>query len=257
MPSTNYAYVNGHFTPAAEARVGIADRGFLHGYGVFETMRVYGGRIFRAAAHMERLFAGLRALGIESPFTAEELRAICRALIHYNAISNGVARVYLTPDSTVATVRPRVFEPRRLTAIVSTVRVDPQLSRYKTANRLPYIMAQQQAQQAGVEEAVLLNPAGRVVELANSNLFIVKDGAVFTPPLADGPLPGVTRQAILELAPVTERSFEPEFLETADEVFATNSLIEVTPVTSWSRSFSVTERLATAYRQLVREELSR
>ena len=261
MPSSNYAYVNGRFVREAEATVSIFDRGFLYGDGVFETMRVYGGRIFRAPEHMERLFAGLRALGIESVFSPEELRAVCRALAEMNGVRDGVARVYRTRDSTIVTARASSLEPRHLTAIVSTLRVDSHLSRYKTANRLPYILAQEQAAVEGAQEAVLLNSAGRVTEFATSNLFVVKDGRLFTPPLEDGPLPGITRHAVLALAaelrvPFSETGFGPEFLETADEVFATNSLIEIAPVTNWGQTQQLTRQLQKAYRALVREELS-
>src|ERR1043166_8432733 len=78
MQSTNYAYVNGRFVPENEATVSIFDRGFLYGDGVFETMRVYGGRVFRAAEHLARMFEGLSALGIEMVLSPEELRAACR-----------------------------------------------------------------------------------------------------------------------------------------------------------------------------------
>jgi branched-chain amino acid aminotransferase len=261
MPSSHYAYVNGRFVPEAQASVSIFDRGFLYGDGVFETMRVYGGRIFRAVEHMERLFAGLRALNIESALSPEELRAVYRVLAEMNGVREGVARMYQTRDSTVVTVRALTPVPQTLTAIVSAMRVDSQLSQYKTANRLPYILAQQQAANQGADEAVLLNAAGRVVEFAASNLFVVKDGRLFTPPLSDGPLPGITRHAVLTLATeqgirVQEKSFGPEFLDTADEVFATNSLIEIASVVTWSRRNDITTRLQHAYRKMVREELS-
>jgi branched-chain amino acid aminotransferase len=260
VASNNYAYVNGRFMPEDRAAVSIFDRGFLYGDGVFETMRVYGGRVFRALEHFDRLFEGLQALGIESPFSPEELRAVCRALIRYNNVADGVARVYLTPDSIVATVKAREFAPRELRAIVSSVLADPQLSRFKTANRLPYILAQHEAERAGVDDAVLLNAGGNVVEFTTSNLFVVKNGALLTPPLKDGPLPGVTRHAVLTLAAgqgirVQEKSFSPEFLDTADEVFATNSLIEIAPVVTWSRQHHVTTCLQAAYQKLVRAEL--
>jgi branched-subunit amino acid aminotransferase/4-amino-4-deoxychorismate lyase len=255
MPSKLYAYVNGKFVPETEARVGIFDRGFLYGHGCFETMRVYEGRIFRAAGHLKRLTDGLNRLGIEMILTAEELHAACRALIRYNAISSGVARIYQTPDSIVVTVQSRQFEPRQLRAMVSSVRVDTQLSGIKSANRLPYIFADREAHSEGVDDAVLLNAAGNVVEFTTSNLFVVKDGEVFTPPLSDGPLPGITRAAICELTRVTEKSFTPEFLEMADEVCATNSLLEIAPVTTWSHRRDVTARLQSAYRELVRGEL--
>jgi branched-chain amino acid aminotransferase len=171
-----------------------------------------------------------------------------------------MVRVYRTRDSVVVTVRPHELATRNLTALVSTVRIDSHLSQHKTANRLPYILAQQEAKNEGADEAVMLNPAGRVVEFAASNLFIVKDGQLYTPPLADGPLPGITRHVVLALAeetgiPVNETGFGPEFLETADEVFATNSLIEIAPVTNWGQSHDVTRQLQESYRALVAEEL--
>jgi branched-chain amino acid aminotransferase len=259
MPSVNYAYVNGRVVPEREAAVSIFDRGFLYGDGVFETMRVYGGRLFRPLEHFERMFAGLLALGIESLFTPEELRAICRALGRYNQVADGVARVYITRDSLVVTVQAREFATREIRAIVSGIRIDPQLSRFKTANRLPYILAQREAERAGVEEAVLLNTAGQVVEFTVSNLFVVKDGVLFTPPLTDGPLPGVSRQAVVMLAAelgiaVEEWSFTPEFLENADEVLATNSLLEIAPVVTWGHRHDITRRLQSAYRKLVARE---
>jgi branched-subunit amino acid aminotransferase/4-amino-4-deoxychorismate lyase len=262
MPSKAYAYVNGKFVLESEARVSIFDRGFLYGDGCFETMRVYGGRMFRAGEHLERLLAGLRVLGIEPLLSPEEFRAACRALIRYNAVEEGVARIYQTRDSFVVTVQPRRFvAPRGLQAILSSVRVGGRLSAYKTANRLPYILAQREAAAQEADEAVLLNTAGRVVEFTASNLFAVKDGVLWTPPLGDGALPGITRRAVLSLAreagiSTREESFGPEFLEAADEVFATNSLMEIAPVVSWGDQRKVTGQLQRAYRALVRAELN-
>ena len=259
MPSINYAFVNGQFLPEDRATVSIFDRGFLYGEGCFETMRVYEGRFFRARHHFDRLFAGLKSLGIESPFSAEEVNDVCRKLTQMNGISSGVVRVYITPNSSVVTSQPRVFATRVLRAIVSTVRVDPLLARNKTANRLPYILAQREATAAGADDAVLLNASGNLVELTTSNLFVVHKGRLLTPPLVDGPLPGVTRRAVIELAEklkilVCEQSLSPESLEGADETLATNSLIEIVPISNWSRDDAVTRRLQAAYRQLVQTE---
>ena len=185
MPSTNYACVNGRFVPEERAQVSITDRGFLYGDGAFETIRAYGGRMFRAVEHMERLFAGLTYLDILALFSPEEMRAVCRVLLEQNHVADGVVRVYVTRDSVVATAHPTIFEPRTLSAVVSSITIDPQWSRFKTANRLPYILAQQEAARAGVEEAVLRNDSGQVVEFATSNLFVGKIGVLFTPPLED------------------------------------------------------------------------
>ena len=260
MPSTNYAYVHGKFVPEHKAVVSIADRGFLYGDGCFETLRIYSGRMFRMPEHLVRLFAGLQALGIEAWLSPEELRAACRALMQLNDVRNGVARIYQSRDSIVVTALAREIPARELHAIVSTVRLDGQLSQFKTANRLPYILAQREAERAEVNDAVLLNVAGQVAEFTASNLFVVKNGNLLTPPLADGPLPGITRAVVLALAaeaklPVRELSFGPKFLAAADEVFATNSLMEIAPVLTWGRPGRFTRRLQALYRQAVCDEL--
>ena len=262
MPSTIYAYVSGKFVPETEARVSIFDRGFLYGDGCFETMRVYNGRIFRALEHMERLEQGLQALGIVPPFSPEEFRAVCRVLIQRNDVDDGVARLYVTPDSVVAIAHSRRFEPQEIRAAVVTTRVDPQLALHKTANRLLYVLAQRDAERAGATEAILLNRAGHVTEGNTTNVFVLKEGALHTPPVSDGLLPGITRRVVLTLAgelrlPVHERSFGPEFLTAADEVFVSNSLIEIAPVTPWGRSRTLTKRLQWAYRALVASELNK
>jgi branched-chain amino acid aminotransferase len=261
MQSTNYAYVNGKFVRNSEARVSIFDPGFLYGDGCFETLRIYEGRMFRAAEHMERLSTGLKALGIEAWLSPEEMRAVCRALIQTNHVTSGVARVYQTRQSIVVTANPRVCEPEKLRAIVSRVALNPQFSCLKTANRLPYIMAQWEANCAKVNEAVMLNTAGKVVEFTRSNIFVVHRGGLWTPPLSDGPLPGITRRAVIALAQeskiaVREESFTAKLLDEAEEVFATNSLIEVSPVLTWSRQQIITKQLQTAYAELVKCELS-
>ena len=260
MPSTNYAYVNGRFVPDHKAVVNIADRGFLYGDGCFETLRIYNGQLFRFPEHLVRLGAGLDALGIEAWLSPAELRAACRALMRFNDVAQGVARIYQSRDSIVVTVQAREFPGRELHAIVSTIRLDGRLSQFKTANRLPYLLAQHEAERAKVNDAVLLNTAGQVAEFTASNLFLVKNGVVLTPPLTDGPLPGITREVVLVLAatakfPVRELSFGPELLATADEVFATNSLMEIAPVLTWGRPSRVTRRLQALYRQAVRDEL--
>ena len=260
MPSTNYTYVNGKFVPDHKAVVSIRDRGFLYGDGCFETLRLYTGQLFRFPEHLVRLGDGLAELGIEMWLSPAELQAACRALLKLNDVCHGVARIYQSRDSIVITVLPREFPARELHVIVSSIRLDGWLSRFKTANRLPYILAQREAERAEVNDAVLLNSAGQVVEFTASNLFVVKNGVLLTPPLTDGPLPGITRQVVLELAvaaklPAREFSFGPDFLVVADEVFATNSLMEIAPVLTWGRPGRITRRLQALYRQTVDDEL--
>src|ERR1043166_945688 len=97
MQSSNYAFINGRFVPETEAHVSIFDRGFLYGDGVFETMRVYSGKIFRLTAHLERLSRGLGSLHFDAPLSHEELRATLSALVERNRVRNGFTRLYVTP----------------------------------------------------------------------------------------------------------------------------------------------------------------
>lgn len=279
MPSKHYAYVNGRFVDESQATVSIFDRGFLYGDGVFETMRVYDGQIFRLHRHWGRLFAALAHFKIECPLSPEELRVVCHVLIERNQTRNGFARIYVTSGSSrwgATTMSEHGaslvvlaggldgFEAPPLKVVVSTMRLDPALSRFKTANRLPYIRARLEAEQAGANDAVLLNASGRVVELSTSNLFIFKAGELFTPAISEGPLPGITREVVILLAgemllTTREAMLGVPSLENADEIFATNSLMEIVPVIQFKDRVlakgSLTQRLQGAYREFVRQEL--
>jgi branched-chain amino acid aminotransferase len=278
MQSTNYAYVNGRFIPESEATVSIFDRGFLYGHGVFETMRVYEGKIFRVYEHLDRFYGSSKHLEIECPLAREELRAVLSVLLDRNQVRNGLARLYLTSGisnvdpmarsefgvSFVAICHSLQFEPPKFQVTIASNRLEPLLSVHKTGNRLPYLIARREAEKAGANEAVLLNVAGRVVECSTSNIFVVKAGELFTPALSEGPLPGITREVVLLLAsemmlPAHEVRMGLPMLETADEIFATNSLIEIVPVVRFKdRNLTdgiVTNRLKSAYCEFVRQEL--
>jgi len=280
MPSTNYAYVSGRFVPENEATVSIFDRGFLYGDGVFETMRMYSGKIFRLAQHLQRLTYGLESLRLDCTVETAQVEAIFDELLDRNQLKDGVARICVTSGPTefdrggearptlVLTAQP--LDPARvpasLRAMTATIRLDEDsvFAGVKTSNRLSYIVARTQAKQAGYDEALLLNEHSHVCEFSVSNIFTVKTGALWTPPLMDGPLPGVTRDAVIMLAAKLgiacyEMSLGLDGFADADEVFATNSLIEIVPVRQLDeRQFTqakVTGMMADAYRQLVREEL--
>jgi branched-chain amino acid aminotransferase len=280
MRSDNYAYVNGRFLPENEASVSIFDRGFLYGDGVFETMRIYSGKIFRLAQHLQRMAYGLESLRLDCAVEITQVEAIFDALLERNKLKDGVARICVTSGPTgsdrssaerptlVATAQPLdpARTPASLRAMTATIRLDEDsvFAGVKTSNRLPYIVARTQATQAGYDEALLLNEHSHICEFSVSNIFVVKTGELWTPPLTDGPLPGVTRDVVIMLAAklgITcyEMSFGLDALADADEVFATNSLIEVTPVRELDErkftSTKVTGQFADAYRQLVREEL--
>lgn len=280
MRSSNYVYVNGGFVPPDEASITIFDTGFLHGDGVFETMRVYGGRVFRFDQHMHRLGAGLDRLRIRSPLPTEAMGEVLARLCE-REVKHGVARVYVTrgareitgsgelvgDPSVVAWAWSKPLEPNPppLRVMISSMHLDSKsvLAGVKSANRLPFILAQDEARESGKDEGVLKNERGHVVELTNSNLFIVSGSRLLTPPLSDGALPGVTRRIVLDLAPrlgipVSEMEMKPSIFADITEAFATNSVREIVPISELNGrklpSQSIAQQLRAAYRDLVREE---
>ena len=282
MPSINYAYVNGRFVPEAEATVSIFDRGFLYGDGVFETMRVYGGKIFRFLEHVDRLIAGIGLLGIELEETSQYLQGMCREIVARNKVINGMTRLSVTRGlsnvglsvksvarpTIVAVAQERVFsasaEPLRV--IGADVRVDAHscVAQIKSANRLPYVLAKLEAERRGADDAILLNWANHAVELTASNLFVYREGKLITPRLIDGALPGITRSIILMLAAETgidaeEASLTLDMVSRAEEAFATNSLFEISPIAAIDNQLlngrRITSRLQEAFREHVRDEL--
>ena len=279
-------YVNGRITRPEEATVSALDRGFLYGDGLFETMRAYGGTVFRLERHLDRLYASTEVLRIRLPHARDELAGIIRDLLARSgiaeacvrlAVSRGVGINGLRLDGGTPTV---VIWVRELTPypaslydcgarlLVSRYRVNSAspLPPHKTANYLLCLLARDEARAAGADEALLLNERGEIAEGATTNVFLVKDGAAATPPPGCGLLPGITREAVLGLCaeggvPCGERVLSLDDLPAADEVFLTNSVMEVMPVSRVnSRRVGaacpgpVTLYLGRRYRDLVRRE---
>ena len=282
MPSINYAYVNGRFVPEAEATVSIFDRGFLYGDGVFDTMRVYGGKIFRLSEHVNRLVTSIDLLGIDLEETSQHLQGVCEETVTRNKVVNGMTRVFVTRGlsnvglsgksgarpTIVAVAQERAFSTSAapLQVIVADTRLDghSRLVRVKSANRLPYVLAKLEAERRGADDAILMNEAGHAVELTASNLFLYQEGKLITPPLIDGALPGITRSLVLMLAAQTgidaqESSLTLDMTRHAEEAFATNSLFEISPIASIDNRLldgrRITARLQEAFREHVRDEL--
>ncbi|HXI85382.1 MAG TPA: aminotransferase class IV [Verrucomicrobiae bacterium] len=282
MQSNNYAYVNGRFVLEAEATVSIFDRGFLYGDGVFETMRVYGGKVFRLMEHVGRLVAGIDLLGIDLEETSQYLQGVCEEIVTRNRVVSGMTRLCVTRGlsnvglsgksaarpTIVAVAQERVFstDATPLRVVVASTRIDAhsRLARVKSANRLPYVLAKLEAERCDADDAILLNAANHAVELTASNLFVYREGKLVTPPLTDGALPGITRSLVLMLAAQTgidvqEASFTVEMACHAEEAFATNSLFEISPIAAIDNQLlsqrRITSRLQEAFREYVRDEL--
>ncbi len=271
------AWVNGKLLPPEEAAISPLDRGFMYGEGLFETMRAYGGRVFRLQQHLDRLCAGAAKLGFAEPDRARLARAVAEALAA-SGLADASVRLTLTPGisgsspTLVALVRPLSLPPpERYTAGCAAVSVpaaqagDAPLRRLKSLNFLDKLLAQRAAAEKGAHEAILVDPDRCVVEGAMRNVFAAIGGELVTPPLSRGFLPGITRGAVLEIAreegiPTRERDLPLSELHTADECFLTSSLAEILPVASVDgHDFSptpgpLTRRVMEGYRALVREE---
>ena len=246
-------YLNGEYLPAGEACVSVFDRGFLFGDGVYEVIPAYGGRLFRLEAHLHRLGNSLSAIRIENPFDHTEWQEILETLLQqhggsdqavYLQITRGVSpkRDHAFPDG----IRPTVFAsaspvpPAAKDARdngISAITLDDirwQMCHIKAITLLPNVLLKQQAREAGSDEAILIRD-GEATEGAASNLFIVEEDRLVTPPTGPCLLPGITRDLVLELArandvPCREEAISRERLAHADEVWLTSSTREIMPV---------------------------
>ncbi len=212
-------FLNGHFMPQAEAVVPVNDRGFMYGDGLFETMRVTGGRPFRMAQHLERMTRGASFLKIKPPFTPKELEKFAGQLIEKNKMPDAVLRVMLTrgpgergyifnggcKPTVVMTLHKAPPVQARKTIewnlITSSFRIpasDP-LSSFKTTSKILHVMARAEAAEKGADEALLVNTNGEVAETSSGNLFWVYQDKICTVPTGRGVLPGITRAIVLEI----------------------------------------------------------
>jgi aminodeoxychorismate lyase len=288
-------FLNGQFVPEAEAKVSVFDRSFLYGDGLFETVRICNGKPFRWAAHLERLAQGAKFLGIKLPYAPDALTANAEALIARNGLREALLRVTLSRGVGTRGYSPKGAEqpalvmslhpfgaplsgsaateradletgaPMRWRARTASIRLPAgdALAQYKTCNKLTQVLARAEAEAAGAEEALLLNTDGHVVEAASGNLFWVQADTVFTPPVADGILRGITRGVVRELCeklkvPVRECQVRPEDLLKADAAFLSLSsygIVELAEINGQSLGRSpLVAKLFAAYTELLRAE---
>lgn len=222
----------------AEAAISPFDRGFTLGDGLFETLRVTGGKVLRVNAHLARLAAGATVLGMPPP--ALDLAAALAQTAGANGLSEGVLRLTLTrgigprgvlppadPNPTlVITAAPLApaLPAARLVIAQGTRRNDRSpLAQVKSLNYLDGILARQEGARRGADDAILLNTHDGVAETSIANLFAVIDGTLATPPLSEGVLPGVMRAAVIA-AGATERPLTVDDLAQAEEILLTSAL---------------------------------
>jgi branched-chain amino acid aminotransferase group I len=288
---TEIVYLNGQLKHRFEARLSPFDHGFLYGYGLFETMRAYDGHIFRLDSHLTRLRCSAESIGLtHNILTTEEgkqsLKAACAATLGANELSDARIRLTIsagegdtTPDigtcsnpTVLISVRSLVPLPPEkyntgFKAAVSSLRRNSQspLSRLKSTCYMENVLARSTVRASGYDEAIFLNEQGHLAEGSTTNIFLVRNGELITPSFESGVLPGITREAVLEIArnlniKATEKSVELNELIEAEEAFVTNSILELMPLVSvegrpigMGKPGKLTGDLLFAYRKLVNE----
>jgi D-alanine transaminase len=270
--ASSTVYLNGEYLPLDKACVPVLDRGFIFGDGVYEVIPVYAGKAFRLQHHLQRLKNSMQAVRITNPHTDEEWSAIINEVVTRNnngdqsiylQITRGVAhRDHRFPGDATPTVfvMSNLFDPvpkQQLENGVNAITLDDirwQYCSIKSIALLPNILLRQQAVEQGAAEAILLRN-GEVTEGAASNVFIVKDGIIITPPKTDCLLPGITRDLVVEQAhehglTVNEANIKQTELETADEIWLTSSTKEILPVTKLNGQPVGTGKPGTIWQQM-------
>jgi branched-chain amino acid aminotransferase len=276
-------YINGEIVSRDKAQIPVFDRGLLYGYGLFETMRSYNGHVFYLDRHIARLVNSAGVLGIREALEPQKLETGVLRTLKANGLDDARIRLTVTagegsrglalPVSRKLTIiitveelvlpSPEMYAKGLRTSVVSIRRNNRSpLCCMKTLGYLENLLAHAEAVDAGSDEAILLNVDEEVAECSASNIFIVEDGEIITPPIEAGILPGITRRVVIDLASslgikVAEEAVTVERLLNAEEVFITNSVIEIMPIASvdgrtvraGSRG-KVTERLAEEYKKL-------
>jgi branched-chain amino acid aminotransferase len=250
-------FIDGKFYSERDAKISVFDHGLLYGDGIFEGIRAYNGRVFKLKEHIERLFCSAKAILLEIPLSpgkiSEAILATCRA----NKLRDGYIRLVVTRGVGTLGLNPRSCKKPSIIIIADKIQLYPPEyyqrgldiitvptvrnlhsalnPAIKSLNYLNNILAKIEANNGGCEEAVMLNAEGFVAECTGDNLFIVKNGELFTPPLSAGALYGITRQTVIELAgqsglKVSEPNLTRYDLFNADECFLTGTGAELIPV---------------------------
>lgn len=280
-------FINGKFLDEKNAKISVFDHGLLYGDGVFEGIRAYHGRVFRLKEHIERLFYSAKAILLTIPMSADALaKAVVQTCAKNNlrdgyirlVITRGVGGLGLNPNrckvpsiiiiaDKIQVYPPSLYQRGMEIVTVPTVRnlhsaLNPAI---KSLNYLNNILAKIEANNAGVEEAVMLNSEGFVAECTADNIFIVKGNHVMTPPLSAGALYGITRGVVMELARenglmVSEPTLTRYDLFNADECFLTGTGAELIPVVKidgrvigTGKPGSVTKELVKRYHALTKQ----
>ena len=280
-------YINGQYFSKEDAKISVYDHGLLYGDGVFEGMRIYGGKVFRLEQHLVRLWESALSIALKIPISPDQMTDDVNATVAKNGLSDGYIRLVVTRGSGSLGIDPNRCDDPQVIIIADSITLYPDdlyrngldlitaatirnhpaaLSpRVKSLNYLNNVMAKLEGIKAGCVEAVMLNHNGEVAECTGDNIFIVKNGRLHTPPVDAGILEGITRNAVLELAeqsgiPSIEAPMTRHDIYTADECFLTGSAAEVIAAVKLDdrqigngKPGPITMKLNEAFRKLVRQ----
>ena len=280
-------YIDGEFFAEADAKISVFDHGLLYGDGIFEGIRFYNGRVFRLEAHLERLWDSARSICLEIPISMQEMSEALLETIRQNDLREGYIRLVVTrgignlglnpaqckrPSVIIIAAQialyPEAVYKKGLTVVTCASRrtspaaLNPAV---KSLNYLNNVMARIEANLAGADEALMLNEAGHVAECTADNVFIIKHGHIFTPPIAAGALRGITRGVVFEIAAelgmkIKETDVTRHDVFVADECFLTGTAAELIPVIKADgrvvgngKPGPITIRMISRFREITRE----
>ena len=280
-------YIDGKFYPESEAKISVFDHGLLYGDGVFEGIRFYNGRVFRLEEHLERLWDSARSICLDVPISRAEMTEALLETIRKNDMREGYIRLLLTRGvgnlglnpaqckrpsviiiaAAIALYPKEMYEKGLSVVTCATRRTNPAALNpaVKSLNYLNNVMARIEANLAGADEALMLNDEGNVAECTADNVFVIKNGQVFTPPISAGALRGITRAVAFEIAAevgiqIKETDITRHDVFVADECFLTGTAAEVIPVIradgrtiGTGKPGPISTRMIARFREITRE----
>ena len=277
-------YIDGTLHEEAAAKISVFDHGLLYGDGVFEGIRFYNRRVFRLEEHIERLYASARSILLNIPLSPEEMIVAVQETCRANELDNGYIRLVVTRGSGPMGLSPYKCPKASVIIIAASIQLytdeayrtgltmatcatrrpmhDILSPQVKSLNYLNNVMAKVEAMQAGAEEGIMLNERGLVAECTGDNVFVVRKGAITTPPISAGALDGITRSVVFEIAaelgiPMQAADLSRHDLYTADECFLTGTAAEVIAAVKYDQRIigtgtpgPVTERVIHRFREI-------
>ena len=280
-------YIDGKFLPEADAKISVFDHGLLYGDGIFEGIRFYNGRVFRLEEHFDRLWDSARSICLEIPISVREMTNALLETIRRNGLHDGYIRLVVTRGvgnlglnpvqckrpsviiivSTIALYSEAVYQKGLTVVTVPTRRMGAATLNpaVKSLNYLNNVLARIEANLSGADEALMLNEAGNVAECTADNVFIIKRGQIFTPPITAGALRGITRSVVFEIAAevgvkISETDITRHDVFIADECFLTGTAAELIPVINadgrtigTGKPGPISARMIARFREITRE----